>query len=51
MSRVERPEDLVGAPIPDQRLASSDGTTLGFRDRVGVGSLVLFFYLRDATPG
>jgi peroxiredoxin len=51
MSRVERPEDLVGLPVPDLSLPSSSGGTFAFRGRVGLGPLALFFYLRNSTPG
>jgi hypothetical protein len=51
--RVSRaaPDDLVGTLIPDLELPSSDGGTFRLRSRIGVGPLVLFFYLHNATPG
>lgn len=39
-----------GAPAPDFRLATDDGTPLGLEDLRGT-RFVLFFYARDATPG
>jgi hypothetical protein len=45
------PDDLVGTLIPDLELPSSDGGTFRLRSRIGAGPLVLFFYLRNATPG
>ena len=44
------PRDLVDRPIPDLALAASSGQRFRFRDRVGSGPLVLFFYLVDGTP-
>jgi peroxiredoxin len=46
-----RPEDLLDQPIPDVALPGSDGETLRFRGRSGIGPLVLFFYVRNASPG
>ncbi len=51
MTAIERPEDLVGTPLPDLRLPSSAGGTFGLRDCVGRGPLVLFFFIRNGTPG
>ncbi len=55
VSRVMEPprriEDLVDLPIPDLELPSTPGGTFRFRGFVGVSPLVLFFYLRDGTPG
>lgn len=54
-SRVMEPphriEDLVDRPIPDLQLPSTSGGMFRFRGWVGVSPLVLFFYLRDGTPG
>ena len=46
-----RPEDLLDQLVPDVSLPGSDGQILRFRGRQGVGPLVLFFYLRNASPG
>ena len=46
-----RPEDLLDQKIPAVSLPGSDGQILSFRGREGVGPLVLFFYLRNASPG
>ena len=51
MSPEVRPQDLVSRPIPDLALPSSEGGEFSLRGRVGVGPLVLFFYLHNATPG
>ena len=51
VNRIAGPETLVEQPIPDLRLPSSEGGTFGLRDRVGIGPLVLFFYIHNATPG
>lgn len=46
-----RPEDLLDQMIPDVELPGSDAQILRFRGRAGLGPLVLFFYLRNASPG
>ncbi len=46
-----RPEDLLDHAVPDLALPASSGGNFGFRDRVGKGALVLFFYIRNASPG
>ena len=46
-----RPEDLLDQPVPDVTLPSTSGEPFAFRGRVGASSLVLFFYVRNATPG
>lgn len=46
-----RPEELLDRMIPDVALTGSDGETLRFRGRAGAGPLVLFFYVRNASPG
>jgi hypothetical protein len=51
VDRPPDPESLVGTPVPDLVLPSSSGTPFGLRSRVGVGPLVLFFYIRNGTPG
>jgi peroxiredoxin len=42
--------DVIGQPIPDVRLPSSQGGEFALRGRVGVGPLVLFFYIHNGTP-
>ena len=44
-------EALVERPIPDLRLAATDGTLYAVRQHVGHRPLVLFFYIRNGTPG
>ena len=51
MDRPSRPEDLVGRPVPDIALADADDSRFRFRHRVGRGPLVLFFIVRNGTPG
>jgi peroxiredoxin len=51
MEPPRRSEDLVDQPIPDFEMPSSSGGMFRFRGFVGVSPLVLFFYLRDGTPG
>jgi hypothetical protein len=46
-----RPDEAIGRPVPDLSLPSSQDGTFSLRSRVGVGPLVLFFYIRNATPG
>jgi len=46
-----RPEDLLDRLIPDVALTGSDGAVHRFRGNVGRGALVLFFYVRNASPG
>ena len=43
--------DMIDRPVPDLALPSSQGGLFRLRGRVGVGPLVLFFYIRNATPG
>ena len=45
------PVDMIDRPVPDLALPSSQGGLFRLRGRVGVGPLVLFFYIRNATPG
>lgn len=40
-----------GDPAPDFEALSWDERTLGLSDFVGRSHLVLFFYVRDNTPG
>jgi hypothetical protein len=51
MESQGRPEELVGLPVPDLRLATTRGTAFALRSRVGRGPLVLFFYIHNGTPG
>ena len=48
---VSVPADMIDRPVPDLELPSSQGGRFRLRGRVGVGPLVLFFYIRNATPG
>ena len=48
---VTRPQDLIDRPVPDLALPGTAGGTFALRSRVGVGALVLFFYIRNGTPG
>jgi peroxiredoxin len=48
---VARPQDLIDRPLPDLALPSTLGGMFALRSRVGIGSLVLFFYIRNGTPG
>jgi len=43
-------ESLLDQPVPDLTLPSTIGP-FGFRRFAGVRPLVLFFYLRNGTPG
>jgi hypothetical protein len=44
-------ESIVGTPVPALELPSTPGVSFPLRSRVGVGPLVLFFYIRNGTPG
>ncbi|HET9326476.1 MAG TPA: hypothetical protein VFQ05_06885 [Candidatus Eisenbacteria bacterium] len=44
-------QDLIDRPVPDLTLPASDGSEFNFRQYVGQGPLVLFFYLLNGTPG
>lgn len=46
-----RPEELVGAPLPDLTLPDPAGEPYALRQHVGRSPLVLFFYVRNGTPG
>jgi peroxiredoxin Q/BCP len=41
----------VGDKAPDFSVAASDGTTVQLKDYVGKGSIILYFYPKDDTPG
>jgi peroxiredoxin len=45
------PEEAIGRPLPDLTLPSTIGERFALRSRVGRGPLVLFFYIRNASPG
>ena len=40
-----------GDTAPDFSVAASDGTTVHLKDYVGKGSIILYFYPKDDTPG
>jgi peroxiredoxin len=42
---------LVGLPLPDLALPGPSGEPVRLRDHVGRGAQVLFFYIRNGTPG
>jgi len=44
-------EQLLERPLPDLSLPSSHGGEFRFRQFVGERPLVLFFYIRNSTPG
>lgn len=46
-----RPADAVGSEVPDLALPDAEGQPFSLRSRVGRGSLVLFFYIHNGTPG
>jgi len=41
----------VGDVAPDFTAASSDGTSVHLKDRIGQGPIVLYFYPKNDTPG
>src|SRR6266436_9848787 len=41
----------AGDRAPDFSVAASDGTTVKLKDYVGKGSIILYFYPKDDTPG
>ena len=51
MDRPPSPQSRVGTMVPDLTLPTSSGGTFGLRSRVGAGPLVLFFFIRNGTPG
>jgi peroxiredoxin len=51
VSEPRTAEDLIDQPVPDLELPSSQGGTFRLRGRIGTGPLVLFFYIRNGTPG
>ena len=44
-------QHLLDRPLPDLSFPSSQGGVLRFRQFVGARPLVLFFYIRNSTPG
>jgi peroxiredoxin len=51
MDAPHHPQDMVDHDVPDFELPSSRGDGFRLRGRVGVGPLVLFFYIYNGTPG
>ncbi len=51
MTTRERPEQLLDRALPDLALPSTDGGIYRLRGNVGRGPQVLFFYIRNGTPG
>ena len=51
MDRPPTVESLVGTMVPDLELPASSGGSFRLRSRVGIDPLVLFFYIRNGTPG
>jgi len=43
--------NLLDRPLPDLSFQSSQGGVFALRQFVGVRPLVLFFYIRNSTPG
>ena len=50
MARAGRPEDLLDRELPDLELPGTAGP-FRLRARVGAGPQVVFFYVRNGTPG
>jgi hypothetical protein len=42
---------MLDRAVPDLALPSSLGGAFGLRSRVGLGPLVLVFFIRNGTPG
>jgi len=51
MATVERPDDMVGQPVPDLTLTADDGSPYPLHRCIHRGPQVLFFYIRNGTPG
>lgn len=51
MTAPERPEDLIGRPLPDVTLVDSAGDSYPLRRHVGQSPLVLFFLIHVGSPG
>jgi|GEM_PF-3459250 len=48
---ARQPHDLLDRPVPDLALPSSAGGLFALRSRVGIGPLVLFFFVKAGTSG
>jgi hypothetical protein len=46
-----RPEESIGLHAPDIALPLPDRSRFSLRSRVGRGPLLLFFYIKNGTPG
>lgn len=51
MAPPTKPEEMIGQPIPGVTLTAHDGRPFPLRGRIGTGPQVLFFYIRNGTPG
>jgi peroxiredoxin len=51
MSPRARPEQLLDQELPDLALPSTEGGVYRLRGNIGRGPQVLFFYIRNGTPG
>jgi peroxiredoxin len=51
MTKSGRPEEMVGQEVPDLTLTADDGRQFPLRRHFGRSGLVLFFYIRNGTPG
>jgi len=50
VNQIAGPESLIEQPIPDLSLPGTHGGEFALRSRVGIGPLVLFFYIHNGTP-
>jgi len=44
-------EDLIGRPLPALSLPDPEGRPFAIQAHVGHGPRVLFFFIRNGTPG
>ena len=51
MTPPVRAEDLLGEPLPAITLPDPDGRPYPLRRHVGHAPLVMFFIIRNGTPG
>lgn len=51
MQAPTEPGAMVGRPAPEGTLTGPDGAPVALRDLYRRGPLVLFFYVRNGTPG
>jgi hypothetical protein len=51
MESPPREPSLIDRPAPDVHPLDPEGRPYSTRSRVGIGPLVLFFYIRNSTPG